>query len=169
MERKRERNSVKLILLNAKDEVALVCIDDKNIMDTDGNYGGRFWAMIGGKIEDGEAIFDAAERELFEETGIGADAVTFGPEVWFGSVDLLMGGQLTTINQRFVVARTSATAFDFSNLTDNERSTFQAMKWFSLDEMESTSEKIYPASLPKHLPGIISGNYPKSPMKIAMR
>jgi len=31
--------------------------------------------IVGGKVEDGENHFDAAYRELFEETGISAEAV----------------------------------------------------------------------------------------------
>ncbi|MDR2737858.1 MAG: NUDIX domain-containing protein [Puniceicoccales bacterium] len=166
---KSERNSVKLILLNASDELALVLIDDEKVRGIDGKYGGSFWCMIGGKIESGETIWDAAERELFEETGIMAKDVEFGPEVWFGSVDLLINGVLTVVNQRFVVARTEVGAFDFSNLTENEKSTFQKIEWFSIDSLEAAKEPVYPASLLEHLPAVIAKNYPANPVKIRMR
>jgi 8-oxo-dGTP pyrophosphatase MutT (NUDIX family) len=165
-ELKNSVNSVKLILLNAKNELALMYADDGGIRDADGNYGGHFWFMVGGKIEAGETLLEAAKRELFEETGIGGADVEFGPEVWKNSVDLLVNGNLTTIRQRFVVARTRAMALDLSHLTDEEKLAIKAIRWFSLEDMGKCKEKIYPLFLPEYLPDIISRNYPAQVIEI---
>ncbi|MDR1890709.1 MAG: NUDIX domain-containing protein [Puniceicoccales bacterium] len=163
-----ERKSVKIILLNEENELALVCIDDAKITDISGKYQGRFWNMIGGKIEEGETLLEAAKRELFEETGIKSHDVKFGPEVWYGTVDLLLDGKLTTINQRFVVAKTSVRSFDFSNQEENEKLTVKTIEWFSLEDIKTCGEPIYPISLASHLPAIIGGNYPKVPLQIVL-
>jgi 8-oxo-dGTP pyrophosphatase MutT (NUDIX family) len=162
------RNSVKLILLNQWNELALLHVDDKNIVDTNGRYDGPFWNMVGGGIETGESILDAAVRELFEETGMDATIVDFGPQVWFGSVDLLLGGKLTTIKQRFLVAKTNAKALDFSHFTENEKSTIMGGKWFSMADIRSSRETIYPRDLQKYLPDILAEIYPNSPIKIRL-
>jgi hypothetical protein len=41
------RNSIKIILLNPKNQILLIGIDDHSITDTNGNYNGKFWQMIG--------------------------------------------------------------------------------------------------------------------------
>lgn len=72
------RNSIKIILLNPKNEILLLGTDDKSITNKGKSYNGKFWQMIGGKIEEGEDIKSAANRELFEETGLTPNDVEFG-------------------------------------------------------------------------------------------
>ena len=74
-EEKEIRNSVKLILLNENNELLLMSTDDKGIQGKEGNYNGRFWLKVGGKIEEGETLREAAYRELFEETGLKKEQV----------------------------------------------------------------------------------------------
>lgn len=69
------RNSVKLILLNENNELLLMSTDDKGIQGKEGNYNGKFWQIVGGKIEEGETLREAAFRELFEETGLKKEQV----------------------------------------------------------------------------------------------
>ena len=41
------------------------------------------WIGIGGKLEDGESPFDCARREILEETGLRADALSYRGIVTF--------------------------------------------------------------------------------------
>ena len=164
MSKKKEvRNSVKLILLNEKNELLLMSTDDKGIQGKSGNYNGRFWQMVGGKIEEGETLKEAAYRELFEETGLNKDQVMVGEAAWYGEVDLMMHGVLTTVKQSFVPARTSSSNVSLDNLTDEEKTVCTKLEWFSLEEIQRCPDIIYPVllTLPEYLPSLLEGNYPE--------
>ena len=121
-EKKEVRNSVKLILLNANNELLLMSTDDKGIQGKEGNYNGKFWQMIGGKIEKGETLREAVYRELYEETGLRKEQVEVQEKpAWYGEVDLMMHGKLTRIKQNFVLAKTSSTNVNLENLTEEEK------------------------------------------------
>lgn len=167
-EKKDVRNSVKLILLNERNELLLMSTDDKGIQGKKGNYNGRFWQMIGGKIEEGETLKEGAYRELFEETGLTKEQVSVGEPAWYGEVDLMMHGILTTVKQSFVPARTISSNVSLSNLTEEEKSVCTKLEWFSLEKIKSCPDIIYPVLLtdPRYLPAILAGNVPENVIDI---
>jgi 8-oxo-dGTP pyrophosphatase MutT (NUDIX family) len=160
------RNSVKIILLNEKDELLLMCADNPKITSADGEYHGRFWFLTGGEIEKGESTEEAAIRELHEETGLKKEEVTLGPIVWFGEFDLQIKGILTHLKQTFIVARTKKKKVSFTKLDEWEKESLEHLCWFSLEDIKNCPEVIYPVDLPEILPSIISGRYPKEPLEI---
>lgn len=168
MESKDVRNSVKLILLNEKNELLLMSTDDNGIKGKEGNYNGRFWQMVGGKIEEGEALREGAYRELFEETGLTEEQVELGETAWYGEVDLMMHGILTRVKQSFVPARTKCSNVSLENLTDEEKTVCTKLEWFSLDKIKNCTDIIYPVLLtePEYLPAILNGNCPKKTIPI---
>lgn len=162
------RNSIKIILLNSKDEVLLLGTDDKSITNKDKSYNGKFWQMIGGKIEDGEDVKSAATRELFEETGLIPDNVEFGNIVWKGELTLIMSGIQTLIKQQFIVAKTKATKVTLNNLTPEEKPVAKSLKWFSINEIKNSNEIIYPVGLDKYLSELLASGTPKNPITIVL-
>lgn len=162
------RNSIKIILLNSKDEVLLLGTDDKSITNKDKSYNGKFWQMIGGKIEDGEDVKSAATRELFEETGLIPDNVEFGNIVWKGDLTLIMSGIQTLIKQQFIVAKTKATKVTLNNLTPEEKPVAKSLKWFSINEIKNSNEIIYPVGLDKYLSELLASSTPQNPITIVL-
>lgn len=168
-EKKEVRNSVKLILLNANNELLLMSTDDKGIQGKEGNYNGKFWQMIGGKIEKGETLREAVYRELYEETGLRKEQVEVQEKpAWYGEVDLMMHGKLTRIKQNFVLAKTSSTNVNLENLTEEEKPVCTRLEWFSVDKIKSCPDIIYPVLLTasRFLPAILKGNIPKNTIPI---
>jgi 8-oxo-dGTP pyrophosphatase MutT (NUDIX family) len=158
--------SIKIILLNDADELLLMLVDDPKTMSIGGEYKGPFWNLVGGRIEENETVLEAAEREVYEETGIGKKDIQFGPVVWFGEFVLILHGHPTHIYQRFIVARTKQKKLSLANLTQDEPKMLKNLSWFSLGRIINSREIIYPVLLPNYLPDVIAGKYPKEPFEI---
>lgn len=160
------RESIKLLLFNENNELLLMCADDPKTTTPEGKYHGRFWFPIGGQIEPGESLEQAAIRELFEETGITKEEIELGPIVWFGECQLVLSGVLTYLKQQFMIARTVQNNVSLANLTQDEQAIVQKTAWFSLEQILSSDEIIYPVPLLEHLPDIVAGKYPEQPIEI---
>ena len=162
-------NSVRMLLINTDKEVLLMCADDPKTTDKNGIYRGRFWFTVGGEIEPGESPIETASRELYEETGINPDCVTFGPIVWFGAFEMVLSGILTQLKQQFIVAHTTQKTLTTEHLTEREKEVIEEIRWFSLNQICNCNELIYPPGLKDYLPGILEGNYPEPPLKIDLQ
>ena len=160
------RRSVRVILLNDKNEMAMLLARDDKTCNKNGKFNGKFWYMVGGGIEPGEDVLTAAKREVFEETGITSDKVNFGPIVWYGELDLIVNGVLMHLEQQFIVAHTEIVEFNTENFEENERETVERLAWRSLDEIKNAAEIVYPCVLAENLPNIIDGNFPSEPLWI---
>ena len=160
------RNSIKALLLNEDHELLLMCAEDPKTTTLDGKGHNHFWSLIGGEIESGESIQEAILREIHEETGITSNKIKLGSVVWFGKFDLILFGKPTHVKQSFVVAKTTQRNFSLANLTKEEQPIIKKLKWFSLKEIKECPDVIYPVLLPKYLPDVISGKYPKEPLEI---
>ena len=157
-----ERTSVKIILLNDQNKLLLMCANTRINED----YQGRFWFPIGGGINDGENIYEAAYREVFEETGIKNDEITLGPIVWKGEFIGCFFEQKVHHKETFIVGRTKKNEVFLNNLDDFEKKVVLEIKWFSLDEIKNSTEIIFPVLLPKYLPDILLEKYPQNPLEI---
>ena len=159
-------SSVRIILINPQNEIALVCANDPNLRSADGTYNGRFWFLPGGKIEVNESMTEAVYRELREETGLKMQDLILGPQVWEGTVHLLKSGKPLNIHQHFFVAWTKTEKLHFYHLDTWESECLEKLAWFSLESMQDSKEIIYPIGLWKLLPDILAKKFPPKPIRI---
>jgi ADP-ribose pyrophosphatase YjhB (NUDIX family) len=136
----RDRPAGRVLLLDPAGHVLLMRYDDAP-------PNGRHWSTPGGGLEPGEDYPAAAARELAEETGW--TDIEVGAEVH--RRDLIMGYADETVRQheRFFLARTSPAARPVRGVEAMHTSDgIAAWRWWSLAELESTSEVVWPAELP---------------------
>jgi 8-oxo-dGTP pyrophosphatase MutT (NUDIX family) len=109
----------------------------------------RYWFTVGGGLDDGESMREAAVRELFEETGLRLAPGDLTGPVWHESTRFPFDGQWYEQRQDFFVAHTPGPTWsvDFSGLNAIEQASVDGSAWWSADEIEHTDEKVYPANL----------------------
>jgi 8-oxo-dGTP pyrophosphatase MutT (NUDIX family) len=109
---------------------------------------GRHWATPGGGLEPGEDHHAGAQRELAEETGW--DDVRVAPgEVLDRWLTMGYGDRLVRQNERFFLARVSVEERPLGDVAAmHAHDGIRAARWWTLAELESTAEAVWPAELP---------------------
>ncbi|GAA1545162.1 NUDIX hydrolase [Dactylosporangium maewongense] len=110
-----------------------------------------YWFTVGGGVEPGETLLDAAVRELFEETGLLFAAADLVGPVRSDTVSFPFDGSWFSQEQSFFVARAVSTAVDLSRLNEVEQGCIDEARWWSVDALSSSGERFYPPDLPSLL------------------
>jgi ADP-ribose pyrophosphatase YjhB (NUDIX family) len=115
-----------------------------------------FWATPGGGLDPGESFPDAARRELREETGLD---LPLGPCIWEDRFDLQGTARIQL--QRFFLAR--APAEDLPQGVDRNHALegISAARWWSVDELATSLDEIYPRRLPELLARLAAEGPPR--------
>lgn len=135
---------VRVIILNE---------ENKMIMVKQHHEGKDIWMVPGGGIEDGESSFEAAEREVFEETGI---KVKTDRLIWHVE-------EVSDRGQRFVNFFMAEIAGGSLKLGmdpefDAEHQVLREVGFFSKEEIMSL-DNIYPEYLRDEFWRVLEGNY----------
>ncbi|MFM2475428.1 NUDIX hydrolase, partial [Burkholderia cenocepacia] len=138
----RDRLAARVVLVDEQDRVLLVEGHDPARPEQ-----GWYWYTVGGGVDDGESVEQAAVRETREETGLVLDADALGPIVRSDVVEFAFEQQRLRQQQRFFVVRVGDFEPDRSGWMDLEVRSQRGMRWWTLDELRTTTATIYPADL----------------------
>jgi len=137
-----ERSAARVLLLDARDRVLLL-----HGYDPGDPARGSWWFTPGGGLEPDEDPAAGAARELFEETGLRLDAGNLAGPVYEQVVEFPFEGRKYRQSEGFYLARCEQWDVDTSGFTALELRSVDGHRWWSLDELRTTSERIYPACL----------------------
>jgi ADP-ribose pyrophosphatase YjhB (NUDIX family) len=135
----RSRRAGRVILLDPDDRVLLLRYDDEP-------PNGRHWATPGGGLNPGEAYAAAASRELIEETG-WSDIALLG-EIYRHVRTMGHGDRIVRQHERLFLARTDLACRELGDVAAMHASDgIVAWRWWTLEELDTTAEVVWPAGL----------------------
>ena len=135
----RTRRSARAILLDRAGRVLLIQFAVPRHGETF-----VFWATPGGEVEPGETGLETAKREIKEELAVNVELT--GP--FHTAVDRFMhNGAFVESIDIFFVGRLDQEAPRLYATAGEERAAMRAIKWWSTDELDQTTEKIFPHEL----------------------
>ncbi|MBK9739671.1 MAG: NUDIX domain-containing protein [Actinobacteria bacterium] len=152
------RPTARVLLVDAKQRALLFRMRSEDFGDT-------FWFPPGGGLEGGETHEEAALRELQEETG-WADPV-LGPLIGTRRHVITWGGVLYDCRERWYLARVGTLVVDTAGFTDDERHDMLESRWWSVDRMRSTTDRLVPADLPDLLEALLRDGPPATPLSLS--
>ncbi len=135
----RLRRAGRVIVLDPEDRLLLFRYDDAP-------PNGRHWCTPGGGLNDGEDYPAGARRELAEETGW--TDVPVGPEVYEWTRIIEHADAIVHQHERFFLARVQVGRRGLGEVAAMHVSDgIAAWHWWTLAELDATSEVIWPAGL----------------------
>jgi 8-oxo-dGTP pyrophosphatase MutT (NUDIX family) len=152
------RRAARAVLLDPQDRLLLLKVVNPR-------RGGVYWVTPGGGLNDGESGPDALRRELAEELGL--EGAVVGPPLWRNHRYFRLGDEVFSQDEVFHVTRTSPFRVDMSRLDETERLTHVGYRWWTLGELETTTEKLYPHDLARLLRRLLDEGPPSTLVDLA--
>ena len=152
------RPTVKLLLLDEENRVLLVHARDPAT-------GQESWYPVGGGVESGESLQQAAAREAYEETGL--HGLPAGKHVWVRDHTYRFDGRLTEVHEDWLIH--SVRHFDPvpAGLTEHESRSVIGFRWWSAGELMSTADAVFPPRLGELLAKLLREGAPAIPIDIS--
>jgi 8-oxo-dGTP pyrophosphatase MutT (NUDIX family) len=135
-----ERTSARVLLVTSNLDVLLFSSLDPGDPDRP-----RHWFAVGGGIEDGESLEEAALREVLEETGHRLSKV--GERVVTRHASYDFEGEHYEQEETIFVAWVERFEPSTDHWTEVERRADARHQWWSIDELTDTDEVVWPENL----------------------
>lgn len=148
------------MLLDEQDRVLL-------IRATDPPTGRQWWYPVGGGVESGESLQQAASREAYEETGLAE--LPEGTLVWTRDHTYQYDGRTSDVHEDWLLH--SVQHFDPApaGLSDYEARSVLGFHWWRAEELSRTSDTVFPPSLGDLLSALLRDGPPPVPVSITVQ
>jgi 8-oxo-dGTP pyrophosphatase MutT (NUDIX family) len=107
----------------------------------------RYWFTVGGGLDPGETAAEGAVRELREETGLHLGPDEVGRPVWHEVTNFPYDGRWYRQEQDFFLVRVGSLDVSVEGFDHEERRSIDGYRWWSVDDLVTTDEAIYPLGL----------------------
>ncbi|MFI4974543.1 MAG: NUDIX hydrolase [Caulobacterales bacterium] len=155
-----ERRTARVVLLDPEGRVLLM----QGRLPSNPR-GPAAWFTVGGGMEPGESVEEAAAREVLEETGF-AD-VRLGPVVWYSETVLRDPDQRPWhFKENYLVAWCAGGEPSREGWTPLEAELVVGLRWWTVQELEVTGEAVFPTGLAQLLADVIAGRFSPEPLVI---
>jgi 8-oxo-dGTP pyrophosphatase MutT (NUDIX family) len=140
------RVSARVVLLDESGAVLLLCGSDPA---ADGDAP-RWWFTVGGAVQPGETLAQAAVREVAEETGLQVHPGELIGPVWRRDAVFEFNGSVLRSQEMFFVHRTRRFELSATGHTALERHYIHGHRWCDatmIGELVARGEAVYPRQL----------------------
>ena len=142
------RTSARVVLLDEDGAVLLFCGSDP--ARGAGRPAPRWWFTVGGAVQPGETLAEAAARELAEETGLRVEPADMIGPVWRRDAVIDFNGSVIRSEEMFFVHRTGRFDPSAAGRTALERRYIHGHRWCDetmIGELVAEGETVYPVQL----------------------
>ena len=150
--------TVKLLLVDPDDRLLL-------IRGRDPVDGAHHWYPVGGGIHPGESHHEAAAREAWEESGLALPHN--GETVWTRQTRYTFAGATYDVHETWLRYRVPCFDPAPARLSELEQQSMVGFRWWTVEELRSTEESVFPAVLGERLAQLHAEGCPDAPIDIS--